>query len=61
MIAQIRPVDLSAWLEAARAHGEPVVLDVRKPTKMGGSQTLTNCSWPAWQKTVFSCSPFPWA
>lgn len=34
MIAQIRPVDLSAWLEAARAHGEPVVLDVREPHEL---------------------------
>ena len=31
MIAQVRPADLPAWLEAARAHGEPVVLDVREP------------------------------
>jgi rhodanese-related sulfurtransferase len=34
MIAQVRPVDLSAWLEAARAHGEPVVLDVREPHEL---------------------------
>ena len=34
MIAQIRPVDLSAWLEAARAHGEPVALDVREPHEL---------------------------
>ena len=34
MIAQIRPVNLSAWLEAARAHGEPVVLDVREPHEL---------------------------
>ena len=34
MIAQIRPVDQSAWLEAARAHGEPVVLDVREPHEL---------------------------
>ena len=31
MIAQVRPADLPAWLEAARANGEPVVLDVREP------------------------------
>ena len=31
MIAQVRPKDLAAWLEAARLHGEPVVLDVREP------------------------------
>ena len=34
MIAQIRPADLSAWLEAACAHGEPVVLDVREPHEL---------------------------
>ena len=34
MIAQIRPKDLSAWLESVRAHGEPVVLDVREPHEL---------------------------
>ena len=34
MIAQVRPADLPAWLEAARAHGEPVVLDVREPHEL---------------------------
>ena len=31
MIEQVRPKDLSAWLQSVRAHGEPVVLDVREP------------------------------
>lgn len=34
MITQIRPKDLSAWLESVRAHGEPVVLDVREPREL---------------------------
>ena len=34
MIAQIRPRDLSAWLAAERAAGEPVVLDVREPDEL---------------------------
>ncbi len=31
MIEQIHPRDLPAWLTAARAHGDPLVLDVREP------------------------------
>lgn len=34
MIAQVRPTDLPAWLDAVRAHGEPVVLDVREPYEL---------------------------
>lgn len=34
MIAQIRPSQLAAWLESERAHGEPVVLDVREPSEL---------------------------
>lgn len=34
MIAQVRPSQLSAWLETARTHGEPVVLDVREPSEL---------------------------
>ena len=34
MIAQVRPSQLSAWLEAARHHGEPLVLDVREPAEL---------------------------
>lgn len=34
MIAQVRPSQLSAWLETARTHGEPVVLDVREPAEL---------------------------
>lgn len=34
MIAQIRPSQLSAWLETARPHGTPVVLDVRDPAEV---------------------------
>ena len=30
MIAQIQPADLPTWLEAAKAHGQPIVLDVRE-------------------------------
>ena len=34
MIAQIRPSELTAWLDTARALGEPVVLDVREPSEL---------------------------
>ena len=34
MIAQIRPSELTSWLDAARALGEPVVLDVREPAEL---------------------------
>lgn len=34
MIAQIRPAELPAWLDAVRAHGAPVVLDVREPAEL---------------------------
>lgn len=34
MIAQIRPAQLQQWLDSARAHGEPVVLDVREPHEL---------------------------
>lgn len=34
MITQVRPSELSAWLDAARAHGAPVVLDVREPAEL---------------------------
>jgi rhodanese-related sulfurtransferase len=34
MITQIRPSQLSTWLETARAHGEPLVLDVREPSEL---------------------------
>lgn len=34
MITQVRPSQLSAWLETARALGAPVVLDVREPSEL---------------------------
>lgn len=34
MISQFRPKDLPLWLEQARAHGEPIVLDVREPSEL---------------------------
>ncbi len=34
MIAQVRPSELPAWLQAAPAHGQPVVLDVREPWEL---------------------------
>jgi rhodanese-related sulfurtransferase len=34
MITQVRPSELTQWLEAVRAHGEPVVLDVREPHEL---------------------------
>lgn len=33
-IEQIRPSALDQWLQAARQHGEPVVLDVREPHEL---------------------------
>ncbi|WP_210545121.1 rhodanese-like domain-containing protein [Rhodoferax sp. PAMC 29310] len=34
MITQIRPSQLAAWLDSMRAHGEPLVLDVREPSEL---------------------------
>lgn len=34
MIAQVRPSELFVWLNTVRAHGEPVVLDVREPVEL---------------------------
>lgn len=34
MIAQVHPQDLAQWLRSVRAHGEPVVLDVREPHEL---------------------------
>ena len=34
MIDQIRPGQLAQWLQSMRAHGEPVVLDVREPHEL---------------------------
>ena len=34
MIHQVRPTDLSAWFDSVRAHGAPVVLDVREPSEL---------------------------
>jgi rhodanese-related sulfurtransferase len=34
MIEQIRPAELTTWFEAVRAHGAPLVLDVREPTEL---------------------------
>lgn len=34
MIVQVRPIDLPQWLHSMRAHGEPVVLDVREPREL---------------------------
>lgn len=34
MITQVRPSQLSAWLDSVRPHGAPVVLDVREPSEL---------------------------
>ena len=34
MIEHIHPSDLSAWMEKMKAHGLPVVLDVREPNEV---------------------------
>ncbi|MET0311593.1 MAG: rhodanese-like domain-containing protein [Burkholderiaceae bacterium] len=34
MISQVRPSDLSAWMDSVRAHGAPLVLDVREPWEL---------------------------
>jgi rhodanese-related sulfurtransferase len=42
MITQIRPSELPDWLAAARAHGEPVVLDVREPSELAVASIKAN-------------------
>lgn len=34
MITQVRPSELSAWLQASSGHGAPVVLDVREASEL---------------------------
>jgi len=34
MITQVRPAGLPAWIESAKQHGAPVVLDVREPQEL---------------------------
>ena len=34
MIAQVRPSELSEWLNRSRRVGQPVVLDVREPSEL---------------------------
>jgi rhodanese-related sulfurtransferase len=34
MIENIYPGDFANWLEKARAHGEPILLDVREPNEL---------------------------
>ena len=34
MIVQVRPLDLNQWLHSMRAHGTPVVLDVREAREL---------------------------
>lgn len=34
MIEQIHPGDFPLWLEKMRAHGEPILLDVREPREL---------------------------
>ena len=43
MIAQIRPSELTAWLDTARALGEPVVLDVREPSELRTASVKADC------------------
>ena len=37
MIVQVRPIDLTQWLQSMRGHGAPVVLDVREPRELQAS------------------------
>jgi len=34
MVAQVRPSQLSAWLDTVKPHGQPVVLDVREHSEL---------------------------
>ena len=34
MIDQVRPSELTTWLDTARGHGAPAVLDVREPSEL---------------------------
>lgn len=42
MVAQIRPSQLQAWLNAVRSHGQPVVLDVREPYELDMASVTAN-------------------
>ncbi|MEO6972429.1 MAG: rhodanese-like domain-containing protein [Rhodoferax sp.] len=34
MISEVSPAHFSDWLQSARAHGQPVLLDVREPPEL---------------------------
>ena len=42
MIAQVRPSQLTEWLETVRGHGEPLVLDVREPAELRVASVKTD-------------------
>ena len=42
MIAQVRPSQLTEWLETVRGHGEPLVLDVREPAELRVASVKAN-------------------
>ena len=42
MITQVRPSQLAAWLDTVRAHGEPLVLDVREPSELRVASVTAN-------------------
>ncbi|HEY8905330.1 MAG TPA: rhodanese-like domain-containing protein [Rhodoferax sp.] len=42
MITQIRPSQLSAWLDSVKEFGTPVVLDVREPYELNMASIKSN-------------------
>ena len=42
MIDQVRPAELQQWLQTARQHAEPVVLDVREPHELQLARVKAN-------------------
>ena len=42
MIVQVRPSQLTEWLETVRGHGEPLVLDVREPAELRVASVKTD-------------------
>ncbi len=45
MIPQIRPAQLATWFGAAKAQGQPVLLDVREPNELAAAHVAPDAAF----------------
>lgn len=45
MVSEISPFELSAWMQAKRPHGQPVLLDVREPWECERASVAPQGDW----------------